>query len=71
MAVKSGIGLAPLPTTIAAMHDDLVQVLPPIEELRRGWYLLTHPDLRDTPRIRAFLDFVAAHLDIMRPILMG
>lgn len=71
MAVKSGVGLAPLPTTIAAMHEDLVEVLPPVAELQRGWYLLVHPDLREAPRIRAFLDFVAAHLDIVRPILMG
>lgn len=70
-SVKSGIGIAPLPTTIADMNDDLVQVLPPIAELERGWYLLTHPDLRQTPRIRAFFDFVLAHLDMLRPVLMG
>ena len=71
MAVKSGVGLAPLPTAIADMHEDLVQVLPPVAELQRGWYLLAHPDLSNTPRVRAFLDFVGAHLAIMRPILMG
>ncbi|WP_210173850.1 LysR family transcriptional regulator [Mesorhizobium sp. Root102] len=71
MAVKSGVGVAPLPTTIADMHDDLVQVLPPVRELTRGWYLLTHPDLRTTPRIRAFFDFVVEKLDLVRPILMG
>ena len=70
-AVKSGIGLAPLPTTIADMEDDLVQVLPPVQELARGWYLLTHPDLRRTPRISAFFDFVVEKLDVVRPILMG
>ncbi len=71
MAVKSGAGVAPLPTTIADMHDDLVQVLPPVPELARGWYLLTHPDLRKTPRIGAFFDFVLGELDLVRPILMG
>ena len=71
MAVKSGAGVSPLPTTIADMHDDLVQVLPPVPELMRGWYLLTHPDLRTTPRIRAFFDFVLGELDLVRPILMG
>lgn len=71
MAVKSGIGVAPLPTTIAAMHDDLVQVLPPVEELNRGWYLLTHPDVRGTPRVNAFFEFVTGNLDLVKPILMG
>ncbi|MDP3895175.1 MAG: LysR family transcriptional regulator [Mesorhizobium sp.] len=71
LAVKSGVGVAPLPTTIADTETDLVQVLPPVEELARGWYLLTHPDLRRTPRIRAFFDFVIEELAIVRPILMG
>lgn len=70
-AVKSGIGLAPLPTTIASMHDDLVQILPPVAELSRGWYLLTHPDQRKTPRISAFVDFIVENLDRLRPVLMG
>lgn len=70
-AVKSGIGIAPLPTTIADMDDDLVRILPPVPELTRGWYLLTHPELRQTPRIRAFFDFVVEKLDMVRPILMS
>ena len=70
-AVKSSVGIAPLPTTIGDMHDDLVRLTPPVEELHRGWYLLTHPDIRKTPRIAAFFDFVVENLDLMRPILMG
>lgn len=70
-AVKSGLGLAPLPTTIAAMESDLVQVLPPVRELQRGWFILTTPELRKTPRVAAFFDFVVERLDIVRPILMG
>jgi DNA-binding transcriptional LysR family regulator len=53
------------------MDDDLVRILPPVPELTRGWYLLTHPELRQTPRIRAFFDFVVEKLDMVRPILMG
>lgn len=70
-AVKSGVGVAPLPTAIADMDDDLVQVLPPVRDLARGWYLLTRADLRQTPRISCFFDFTFRHLDIIRPILMG
>jgi DNA-binding transcriptional LysR family regulator len=71
LAVKSGVGVAPLPTTIADQEESLVQVLPPVPELERGWYLLTHPDLRKVPRIAAFFDFVTEHLHVMRPMLMG
>jgi DNA-binding transcriptional LysR family regulator len=71
LAVKSGMGVAPLPTTIADQEESLVQVLPPVPELQRGWYLLTHPDLRKAPRIAAFFDFVVKNLPLVRPILMG
>ena len=71
LAVRSGVGVAPLPTTIADQEESLIQVLPPVPELERGWYLLTHPDLRKAPRIAAFFDFVTEHLNVMRPILMG
>jgi molybdate transport repressor ModE-like protein len=71
LAVKSGVGVAPLPTTIADAEDALVQVLPPIPELTRGWYLLTRRDLRKTPRVAAFYDFVIEELPTLRSILMG
>ena len=70
LAVKSGVGVAPLPTTLAEQEDSLVQVLPPVPELQRGWYLLTHPDLRKAPRIAAFFDFVVKNRDLLRPILL-
>ena len=71
LAVKSGVGVAPLPTTIADTEEDLVQVLPPVPELARGWYLLAHPSLRHTPRIAAFFDFIVEELPAVRSILMG
>ena len=71
LAVKSGVGVAPLPTTIADTEEDLVQVLPPVPALARGWYLLAHPSLRHTPRIAAFFDFIVEELPAVRSILMG
>jgi len=68
--VKSGVGVAPLPTAMADQQESLVQVLPPVPQLQRGWYLLTHPDLRKAPRIAAFFDFVANNVALVRPILM-
>lgn len=70
-AVKAGLGIAPLPTTIANMDDGLVPLSAPVAELNRGWYLLTHPDIRRTPRIIAFFDFALDNLKLIRPVLMG
>lgn len=70
-AIKSGVGLGPLPTAIADSEADLVRVLGPIAGLARSWRLLTHPDLRRTPRISAFFDFITEERDAMKSILTG
>lgn len=70
-AVKSGVGVAPLPTAIAEAQEDLVRVLGPIPELARIWRLLTPPELRRTPRVSAFFDFITDEIEALRPILTG
>jgi DNA-binding transcriptional LysR family regulator len=70
-AVKSGIGLAPLPTAIGDNEPDLVRVLGPIPELARIWRVLAHPDARRTPRVSAFFDFIAQEGDALRAIFTG
>ena len=70
-AVKSGVGVAPLPTTLGDAEVDLVQVLPPVAELTRSWYVLTHPDLRKTPRVAAFVDHVLSDIEGLRTALVG
>ena len=70
-AVKAGIGVAPLPTTLGDAEATLVQVLPPVSELTRSWYVLTHPDLRKTPRIAAFVDHVLDDVPALRSALIG
>ena len=69
--VKAGVGIAPLPTTLGDAEDTLVQVLPPVPELTRAWYLLTTPDLRRTPRIAAFVDCVLDDVPALRAALVG
>jgi DNA-binding transcriptional LysR family regulator len=69
--VKSGVGVGPLPTAIADDQEDLMRVLGPIPELARGWRLLTHPDLRRTPRVAAFFDFIIAEREALKSILTG
>jgi DNA-binding transcriptional LysR family regulator len=70
-AAKAGAGVAPLPTALGDAEPDLVQVIPPVAEMQRSWRLLTHPDLRHTPRISAFFDFINDELEALRPILSG
>ncbi len=70
-AVKAGVGIAPLPTTLGDAEDILVQVLPPVEELTRNWYLLTPADMRKTPRIAAFVDQVLEDIPALRMALIG
>ena len=70
-AVKAGIGIAPLPTTLGDAEEALVQVLPPVEDLARSWYLLTTSDLRKTPRIAAFVDHVLENVPALRIALIG
>jgi DNA-binding transcriptional LysR family regulator len=70
-AVKSGLGLGALPTALGDAEGDLVRVLGPIPELSRSWRLLAHPDLRRTPRIAAFFDFMLAEREALKPILTG
>jgi len=70
-AVKAGVGIAPLPTTLGDAEDALIQVLPPVEELTRSWYLLTAPGLRRTPRVAAFVDQVLEEVPLLRKALIG
>jgi len=70
-AVKSGVGIGPLPTALGDAEPDLVRVLGPIAELSRNWRLLTHPDLRRAPRISAFFDFIVAEREALKSILTG
>ncbi|WP_292598167.1 LysR family transcriptional regulator [Mesorhizobium sp.] len=70
-AVKAGLGIAPLPTPIGDAEGELIKVLPPVSALARAWYLLCHPDQRETPRIAAFIDFVVEELPVLRKVLGG
>jgi DNA-binding transcriptional LysR family regulator len=70
-AVKSGIGVAPLPTAIADNEPGLVRVLGPIPQLARVWRLLAHPSVRRTPRVCAFFDFIDGEIPALKPILTG
>ena len=56
--LQTGIGVGVLPTFMQARHPELVAVSEPIPELTLPVWMLTHPDLRETARVRAFMQFV-------------
>lgn len=56
--LRTGIGVGVLPTFMEAKHPELVAVSEPIPELAQPVWILTHPDLRQTARVRAFVQFV-------------
>lgn len=58
-AVKENLGLAVLPCYMTDNEPELIQVHPPIAELEKSLWILTHEDLRHVERIRTFIDFVA------------
>ncbi len=56
--LRTGVGIGVLPTFMEAQHPTLVAVSEPLPELAVPVWMLTHPDLRQTARVRAFMQFV-------------
>ena len=70
-AVEAGIGIGPLPCFIADGRPELVRLSPPNPDFSVGLWLLTHPDLRHSARVRAFLDFMAGEIAKQRTFIEG
>ena len=70
-SVKSGLGVGALPTALGDAEPDLVRLFGPVAALSRSWRLLAHPDLRRTPRISAFFDFIVEERDSLKSIFTG
>ena len=56
--LRTGIGVGLLPTFMERRHPELVAISEPIPELSVPVWMLTHPDLRQTARVRAFMQHV-------------
>lgn len=56
--LRTGIGVGVLPTFMEPAHPELLPVSEPIPELSVPVWLLTHPDLRQAARVRAFMRHV-------------
>lgn len=70
-AVEAGIGVGFLPCFIGDARPGLTRLAPPDPDLSADLWLLTHPDLRHTPRVRLFLDFAAGELARLKPLVEG
>jgi DNA-binding transcriptional LysR family regulator len=71
LTVKTGAGVAMLPSHIGDAEADLVRLFGPMTDIASGCYLVAHPDLHKTPRVRAFFDFMIAEIEQFRPRLAG
>jgi DNA-binding transcriptional LysR family regulator len=59
---EAGEAMAVLPRVVADRRSVLIRIEPPLPEPSNTVKLGVHPDMRDTPRIRALIDFLAAEL---------
>jgi DNA-binding transcriptional LysR family regulator len=70
-AIEQGFGMGHLPCFIGDARPGLVRLGLPNPEFATGLWLLTHPDLRHSPRVRIFLDFLAAEVAKQRKLIEG
>ena len=61
-SVRAGLGIGPMPCLLADAEPDLVQVFPPPADSMAYTWLVTRPELKDAPRVRAFIDFFAPRI---------
>ena len=59
---RAGAGVAHLLCYVGDADADLVRVVPEISEFSAGLWLLTHPELRNTARIKAATEFLKQDL---------
>jgi len=70
-AVEAGAGIGYVPCFIGDARPSLARLGPPEPEFGSDLWLLTHPDLRHSARVRVFLDFLAAELATRRSFIDG
>jgi DNA-binding transcriptional LysR family regulator len=70
-AIEGGIGIGHLPCFIGDARQGLVRLSPTEPPFAADLWLLTHPDLRQSARVRVFLDFLAAAIGKQRQFIAG
>ncbi len=70
-AVRVGLGIAVLPCCLADKMPTLRRIHGPVQDITTKLWLLTHRDLKDAARIRAFMDHMEEALSTERMCLEG
>lgn len=70
-AAKNGLGISMLPCFIGDTEPTLRRLPPGLAEPDREIWLLTHEDLRNTARVRRFMDFMANAILAKKGLLEG
>jgi DNA-binding transcriptional LysR family regulator len=70
-ATHAGLGAAALGCVFAEMSPGLVRLVPPCELPPRDIWLVVHPDLQHTRRVRKVLGFLADAFAQLQPRLNG
>jgi DNA-binding transcriptional LysR family regulator len=70
-AAVQNLGVVSLPCFLADPDTRLKRLLTPPDELTAELWLLTHPDLRRTARVRAFMDFLENILEKEKDLIEG
>lgn len=65
-SVKAGLGVTTLPCVVGDPEPDLVRCIADVPELDSEMVLVTRSDMKDLPRMRAFTDFLIAHVSAVR-----
>jgi DNA-binding transcriptional LysR family regulator len=71
VAIRAGLGVGPLPCMEGDAVPELIRCFDPPEQFSSEVLLVTRGELRDVPRVRAFIDFVAARTAQLRPLFEG
>ena len=70
-ALKSGLGVGMLPCFLGDVEPDLQRCLPPIAELDSETWLVMREDLKHSPHVRTFADFISAYVQRLRGRFAG
>ncbi|WP_374574937.1 LysR family transcriptional regulator [Phenylobacterium sp.] len=61
-AVRSGLGVGPIACLVGDADPDLMRCSPQIPGISGAAWIVTRRELKDTPRVRAFIDFIVPYI---------
>jgi molybdate transport repressor ModE-like protein len=70
-AAKRGLGMTPLPCFLGDSEPDLVKTTDSPDELTLSLWVLIHPDLRNTARVRALMKYIVSALENEKSVIEG